>query len=311
VTPHEVDVSWQALRQIVHDWAGSAAELDEVTPLAGGCINTTLCLHTKDGQKAVLKITPHRVDHAYADESHQLGVLRDVGIPVPDIYACKTGSLEQPFSYLLMQFVEGIDLGTAKSACTPAEYDEIQSHLAELVLLLHDRRSPHYMRLSAAEPKRFDHWHECYHDIFDGIWKEVEKSDALPTKSRKLISRIHARLDRLLMHDDGPRLVHWDIWSTNVLACRAASGHWQIAAILDPNCKYAHAEAELAYLELFHTATPAFLRAYQRQRKLTPEYHRVRKPIYQLYTLINHLQLFGNEYVRPVEAALKKAAVLV
>src|SRR5579872_874705 len=93
VTPHEVDVSWQALRQIVHDWAGSAAELDEVTPLAGGCINTTLCLQTKDGQKAVLKITPHRVDHAYADESHQLGVLRDVGIPVPDIYACKTGSL--------------------------------------------------------------------------------------------------------------------------------------------------------------------------------------------------------------------------
>ena len=52
----ENDISWQVLRRIVHDWAGSAAELSEVKPLEGGCINTTLALMTKSGPRAVLKI---------------------------------------------------------------------------------------------------------------------------------------------------------------------------------------------------------------------------------------------------------------
>src|SRR5579884_306618 len=192
--PHEVEVSWQMLRQIVQDWAGSSAELAEVTPMAGGCINTTLALTTRDGQRAVLKITPHRVDKAYADEAHQLRVLHEAGVPVPDVYVCRIGTLDRPFSFILMQFVEGVDLSAAKAACSADEYDQLQSNLAELVLLLHDRRAPHYMRVTHDEPDRYDTWCDCYREIYDGIWHEVEKSGVLPTKARKQVSRIHERL---------------------------------------------------------------------------------------------------------------------
>jgi len=311
VAPHEVEVSWQALRQIAREWAGSAAELEEVTPLAGGCINTTLALRTADNQKAVLKITPHRVDLAYADEVHQLQLLRDVGLPVPQIYLCKTGSLETPFSYLLMEFVEGVDLSAARSACGDEEFDRLQTQLAELVLLMHDRRSPHYMRVTASEPKRFAHWHECYRDIFDRIWSEVAESGMLPVKARKVVSKLHDRLDRMLVDCDSARLVHWDLWATNILARREEDGRWKISAVLDPNCKYAHAEAEIAYLDLFHTITPTFMKAYQQVFKLSPEYHRVRKPIYQLYSLINHLRLFGPDYLPRVVAAIDRVSALV
>lgn len=311
MAPHEVDVSWQALRQIVRDWTGTAAELEEVTPLAGGCVNTTLCLLTSNNDKAVLKITPHRVDRAYVDEANQLTLLREIGVPVPKIYACKTASLDSPFSYLLMEFIEGSDLGAAKAACSAAEFDQIQGHLAELVLLMHDRRSPHYMRVTESRSERYEQWHECYRNIYDGIWKEVADSGLLPVKARKQVSRIHDRLDRLVGHDDGPRLAHWDLWATNILARRNGAGHWRVAALLDPNCKYAHAEAEIAYLELFHTITPSFLRAYQERHKLQPEYHRIRKPVYQLYSLINHLRLFGTEYVKSVLAAVERVAALV
>jgi fructosamine-3-kinase len=306
MAPHEVEVSWQSLRQIVREWAGSAAELEEVTPLAGGCINTTLCLRTRDGGKSVLKITPHRIDLAYADEVQQLQLLRDVGIPVPRVYVCRTGTLDDPFSYLLMEFIEGVDLAGAKAACSAGQFDDLQTQLAELVLLMHDRRSTHYMRVTAAEPKPYERWHECYRDVFDGIWAEVAKSGQLPVKARKQVSRIHDRLDRLLAHDDGPRLVHWDLWSTNILARPGADGRWRIAALLDPNCKYAHAEAEIAYLELFHTITPAFLRTYQQRLKLPGEYHRIRRPVYQMYSLINHLHLFGAEYLPLLLSAIDK-----
>ena len=309
--PHEVEVSWQMLRQILQDWAGAGAELAEVTPMSGGQINTTLALTTRGGQKAVLKITPHRVDKCYADESHQLKVLQEAGVPVPQVFACRIGDLDRPFSYLLMEFVEGVDLNEAKAVCSADEYDQLQSHLAELVLTLHEHRAPHYMRVTADEPKRYEHWHECYRDIFDGIWHEVEKSGALPPKPRKQVAKVHERLDRLLAHDDCPRLTHWDLWATNVLAKRQESGAWRIAALLDPNAKYAHAEAELAYLELFHTITPAFLKVYQRDHKLPADYHRLRKPVYQLYSLLNHLRLFGHEYLKPTLAMIERVGAMV
>ena len=67
----ENDISWQVLRRIVHDWAGSAAELTEVKPLEGGCINTTLALMTAGGPRAVLKISPHRVNREFLREAEQ------------------------------------------------------------------------------------------------------------------------------------------------------------------------------------------------------------------------------------------------
>ena len=75
--------------------------------------------------------------------------------------------------------------------------------------------------------------------------------------------------------------------------------------------RYAHAEAEIAYMELFHTITPAFTKQYQQHHKLSNDYHKFRKPIYQLYPLINHLRLFGAEYAKPLAAAVEKTTALV
>src|SRR5437763_14097063 len=84
MTPHEIDISWQVLGQSMRQWAGDDAELAEVTPMTGGSTNTTLKLGTKNGQQAVLKSTPHRVDRAHTDEAWQLALLREAGVPVPE-----------------------------------------------------------------------------------------------------------------------------------------------------------------------------------------------------------------------------------
>src|SRR5690242_21466838 len=73
---HGADISWDLLRQIVQAWAGTSAELKEVATLEGGMVNTTVALTLADGCKAVLKLTPHRVDRAHADEAIQLELLR-------------------------------------------------------------------------------------------------------------------------------------------------------------------------------------------------------------------------------------------
>src|SRR4051812_24652407 len=308
---HGADISWDVLRQIVQNWAGTGADLSEVVQLEGGMVNTTLALTLADGRRAVLKVTPHRVDRSHADEALQLELLKDVGVPVPEVYAWQVGALDSPFSYILMEFVDGVDLAAAKSSCPPGDFDCLQTHLAELLLKLHARTGPHFMRVASTETKRFDTWPALYRDVFDPIWQEVEKTGVLPTKCRKTVSKVHDRLDRLLAADGPPRLLHWDVWSTNLLTRCHDDGRWRVCAVLDPHCKYGHPEAEIAYMELFHTCTPAFLKAYQQDRRLPPEYHQVRRPVYQLYTLLNHLRLFGQEYLKPVLAQVEKVGGLV
>lgn len=305
------DISWQMLRRIVHEWIGTSAELSEVTPLVGGCINTTLLLKTQAGDRGVLKISPHRVNRHYLTEAYQLNILRTVGVPAPTVYACKVGDLDDPVSFLLMEYVEGVDLTHARQTCSEEQYNHLQGHLADLMLALHTNTHESYTRLTEGKREEFHSWPAFYRHVYDAHWHACEKDPHLSIKTRKTIARIHERLDRLIIHDDCPRLLHFDVWSTNILCKPDEHGKWWVSALLDPNCKYGHSEAEIAYMDLFHTINPAFLRAYQQVRKLHPDYHRVRKWVYQLYELINHLNAFGVEYLKPLLAAVDRVAPLV
>jgi fructosamine-3-kinase len=305
------DISWQTLASIVHEWIGASAELAEVRALHGGSISTTLAITTRGGDRAVLKVSPHRIDRSYLHEAYQLNVLRTIGIPVPQVFSCKIGSLDSPVSYLLTEFIDGIDLTHAAEQCSPDDFAHAQMHLAELTLKIHAQTHSHYTRVTEGRREEFESWPKLYRDCYENLWKEAQRTTLLPPKARKQIEKIHSKLDQLLLHGDHPRLIHGDLWSSNVLAAPDQHGKWWVTCLLDPMCKYAHAESEIAYLELFKTATPAFLRAYQSVHRLPVEYHKLRKPIYHLYELINHLQLFGAEYAKPLLATLERLEKVV
>lgn len=94
--------------------------------------------------------------------------------------------------------------------------------------------------------------------------------------------------------DDGyiPRasLIHGDLWS----------GNWAMQPdgtplIYDPAVSCSDAEAELAMMELFGHPPPGFWPAYREAAGLHEGYAR-RRPLYQLYHLLNHVLLFGGGY---------------
>ncbi len=229
----EIDISWEVLGRIVREWGSSSAQIAQVTPLEGGCISTAVAVELTDGRKAVCKISPHRVDRSYVNEAHQLKCMAGLGLPTPQVYAAKIGSLDDPFSYILMEFVEGCNLHQAKQKCSADEFDGLQTQLAEMLLLLHERTATEYGRVEISpEPSQFDSWPTFYRAIFDPICQEVLKLPAMPIKTRKQIGRIHEHLDQLLEQDEVPRLVHWDVWSTNILARPDDSGQWKIWQLL-------------------------------------------------------------------------------
>ena len=67
--------------------------------------------------------------------------------------------------------------------------------------------------------------------------------------------------------------------------------------LIDPAVYRGHREVDLAMSELFGGFPASFLRAYEEVWPLGPGYRRVRRPLYQLYYLLVHVNLFGGGYV--------------
>ena len=97
-------------------------------------------------------------------------------------------------------------------------------------------------------------------------------------------------------------LVHGDLWSANLHAC--ANG--ELALIDAGAVHYGWAEADLAMLTLFGSPPAAFFDAYEQQSRCNADW-RSRAPLYNLYHLLNHLNLFGTAYVERVRAVLRRA----
>ena len=85
-------------------------------------------------------------------------------------------------------------------------------------------------------------------------------------------------------------LLHGDLWSGNY-----AYTHDGKPAIFDPAVYYGDREADLAMTELFGGFGADFYAAYRAHYPLDPGYA-VRKTLYNLYHVLNHLNLFGGGY---------------
>jgi fructosamine-3-kinase len=103
----------------------------------------------------------------------------------------------------------------------------------------------------------------------------------------KLETRIHHYLDGT---DEAPALLHGDLWSGNYLV-----GSQGEPCLIDPAVYYGHREADLAMTRLFGGFDEAFYQSYHEAYPLMPQADE-RVELYQLYHLMNHLNLFGASY---------------
>lgn len=123
---------------------------------------------------------------------------------------------------------------------------------------------------------------------------------ALARQGEAVIERIGGLF---LDYRPAPSLLHGDLWSGN--AARDADG---APVIFDPACYYGDRETDLAMAELFGGFPTSFYAAYRTAWPLDSGYER-RKPLYDLYHVLNHFNLFGDAYLgqarRLVERLLK------
>jgi fructosamine-3-kinase len=101
-----------------------------------------------------------------------------------------------------------------------------------------------------------------------------------------------------------PALLHGDLWLGNLHPC--ADG--ELALIDAGALHYGWAEADLAMLTLFGQPPASFFDAYQSEAGINDDW-RARIPLYNLYHLLNHLNLFGLSYLEAVRGAIHRVGV--
>jgi len=111
--------------------------------------------------------------------------------------------------------------------------------------------------------------------------------------------RLLAAIPALLAgHTPAPSLLHGDLWSGNAAALTTGE-----PAIFDPATYYGDREADLAMTELFGGFGRDFYVAYCDAWPLSPGYE-MRRTLYNLYHVLNHLNLFGGGYRAQAEAMI-------
>lgn len=111
---------------------------------------------------------------------------------------------------------------------------------------------------------------------------------ALAAKACALIERLGGLF---VDYQPAPSLLHGDLWSGNVAQCSDGT-----PVIFDPACYWGDRETDLAMAELFGGFPTSFFTAYRQEWPLDRGYE-TRKPIYNLYHILNHFNLFGNAYL--------------
>lgn len=127
----------------------------------------------------------------------------------------------------------------------------------------------------------------------------ARRNHLLDTTTYSSVISLISRISQLVPSQPAS-ILHGDLWSGNI-----HTGPNGEPVLIDPAAYYGWAEAELAMMTLFGSPPDSFFRAYESVRPLEPGYHS-RFDLYNLYHLLNHLNLFGESYLGSVMSILRK-----
>lgn len=121
-------------------------------------------------------------------------------------------------------------------------------------------------------------------------FSEMEK-ELVQDKTLSLLNEVKEKCTSLL---------HGDLWGGNH-AFTAEGEPW----IYDPASYYGHREADLAMMRLFQGYPEEAFRGYETNFPLEKGSEK-RLPLYELYHVLNHINLFGGSYVGQAKAIINR-----
>ena len=285
--------------EVIQRLFGTGTGITDLRPAAGGDINAAFILTLSDGRRVFLKENSKENAGFFKAEITGLSALRQAGaLRVPGTY--ETG-ITGNRSYLIMEYLE--------AAAAKKDFFE---HFGRQLARMHRADSSGWTPggkygftednyIGAGRQKNeirtgwIDFFRDCRLEVqFRRAQAYFEASD------RKRMQSLLDHLDRYLIEPAAPSLLHGDLWGGNFV-----TGPDGYACLIDPAVYAGHAEADIAMTELFGGFAPAFYDAYREAGGILPGYPE-RRDLYNLYHLLNHLNLFGGSYYGAVMRIVRR-----
>ena len=278
---------------------GSGVSIVSKSPVSGGDINSAYCLMLSDGNRVFMKGNARRNADFFRAEKEGLDAIKKTqAIPTPDILS---SGIDGDMAFLLLSYAE-----PGRPAAGMHERFGInlaRMHAADTTGMAGEKRfgftSDNYIGAGFQKNTPKDSFIEFFAECRLRVQFE-RASEYFDTSEIKDINAFLDRLDKYLIEPDHPSLLHGDLWGGNYI-----TGPDGEAWLIDPAAYVGHFEADLAMTELFGGFRDEFYRAYFEVSPCQPGYGD-RRDIYNLYHLLNHLNLFGAGYLSSVKGIVRR-----
>ena len=270
----------------------------------GGDINESYRLSLSDGTAVFIKCNAPKNLSFFEAEAKGLEALRQTGaIGVPKALGLGTDE-KQGISFLLMDYLEAAPkvneywevFGRELAALHRAD---CRSFTGADSNLLFGFDADNYIGASPQKNTPKEDWLTFYREC--RLTPQMEKAKGyLDSGMRDKCRKVLDHLDSYLAEPEFPSLLHGDLWSGNAL-CGPDGKAW----IFDPAVYVGHLEADLAMTELFGGYPASFYEAYSEITPIDSGYQD-RRDLYNLYHMLNHLNLFGGSYLGSVQRILNR-----
>lgn len=271
---------------------GTAIHLRPGAPVGGGDINEAWHLHSDDADY-FLKLNSAHLAPMFVAEAYALQVIGKAKcIRCPKVLA---NGIHRDYSWLVLEHLE---LSSSGSGI------ELGQQLAQLHKLTHREfgwPTTNFIGRTPQANNTNTNW--CAFWLENRLLPQLKMAAA--NGFEKELSAIQNEViqvtqDLLENHKPPASLLHGDLWSGNKAWLRSGE-----PVVFDPASYYGDRETDLAMTELFGGFGADFYRSYNEVWPLETGYKQ-RKDVYNLYHMLNHLNLFGGGYLASCLSLAKK-----
>jgi fructosamine-3-kinase len=270
--------------------AESHGEIQKQLGVPGGCINNGSRLTVASGTTFFLKTNDSAPTDMFEREASGLALLAVPGGPrVPQVHLWG-------HHFILLE-----DLAPRGQAA--GYWENFGRQLARL----HQNKgeafgceSDNYIGSSPQPNPRSEDGFDFFARYRLGFQARMARSQGLLSEEETgKIMQLAGRLTEWIPQQ-APSVVHGDLWMGNMISDNQGQ-----PAMIDPAAHYGWPETDLAMTALFGKPPDRFYRAYEEIRPLAPDFWS-RAAIYNLYHLLNHLNLFGSGYYGQVMGVVRR-----
>ncbi len=262
-----------------------------VKPVGGGDINDAFKVELSSGRSAFVKTRGDVSPSVFEIEAKGLRWLGESdAIVIPEVLA-----VGQQTPFLALEHIEPGRRGRNFSEDLGHQLAELHRFGASSFGLSYDNH------IGSLQQQNTPHqsWAEFYRE--ERLIPQLllaEKAGHVTSSLARSFDEVLSTLESLVGPEEPPARLHGDLWAGNHLCSSAGQ-----PVLIDPAVYGGHREMDLAMMKLFGGFDQRVFNAYNDAFPLA-EGHVTRVPLWQLYPLMVHVNLFGWGYVSQVEQCL-------